>query len=103
MHNVFHVSRLKKYNPDPHHVLSTDTMELQDDLIFEEKPVKILDRKVKVLRTKLVPLVKVLWQYHDIQEATWETEEKMQAQNPALFSKSGMNFEDEILFKEGRM
>ena len=64
---------------------------------------KIVDRKVKVLRTKAVPLVKVLWQYHDVQEATWETEEKIRPQYPELFTKSGMNFEDEILFKVGRM
>ena len=101
MHDVFHVSRLKKYNPDPQHVLSTDAIELQDDLTFEEKPVKILDRKNKVLRTKTVPLVKVLWQYHDVQEATWETEEKMRAQYPELFTTSGMNFEDEILLRRG--
>ena len=61
MHDVFHVSRLKKYCPDPQHVLSTDEIELQEDLTFEEKPVKILDRNVKALRIKIIPLVKVLW------------------------------------------
>ena len=60
MHNVFHVSRLKKYNPDPQHVLSTDEIELHEDLTFKKNSVKILDRKVKVLRTKEVSLVKVL-------------------------------------------
>ena len=97
MHNVFHVSRLKKYYPDPQHVLSTDEIELQEDLTFEERPVKILDRKVKALRTKTVPLVKVLWQYHDVQEATWETEERMREKYPQMFDQPGMNFEDEIL------
>ena len=70
MHDVFHVSRLRKYNPDPQHVLSMEEVELQEDLTFQEKPIKILDRKVKVLRTKSVPLVKVLWQYHYVEEAT---------------------------------
>ena len=37
------------------------------------------------------------------EKATWETEKKMRTQYPELFAKSGMNFEDEILFKEGRM
>ena len=61
MHDVFHVSRLKKYCPDPQHVLATEEIELQEDLSFKEEPVEILNRKVKVLRTKAVPLVKVLW------------------------------------------
>ena len=54
MHDIFHVSKLKKYCPDPQHVLSTEEIELQEDLTFEEKPLKILDRKVKTLRTKTV-------------------------------------------------
>ena len=70
MHDVFHVSRLKKYSPDPQHILATEEIELQEDLSFKEEPVKILDRKKKKLRTKIVPLVKVLWQYHDVREAT---------------------------------
>ena len=61
MHDVFHVSRLKKYCADPSHVLPSEGIELNEDLTFKEEPVKILDRKVKALRTKEVPLVKVLW------------------------------------------
>ena len=55
MHNVFHVSRLKKYCPDPQHVLPTEEIELQEDLTFREEPVEILDRKVKMLRTNVRP------------------------------------------------
>ena len=102
MHNVFHISRLKKYNPDPQHVLVTEEIQLHDDLTYKEEPVEILDRKEKELRTKTVPLVKVLWQYHDVREATWETEKKMRELYPRLFHE-GMNFEDEIFFKKGRM
>ena len=98
MHDVFYVSRLRKYNPDPQHVLSVEEMDVQEDLTFTEKPVKILDRKVKALRTKTVPLVKVLWQYHDVEEATWETEKRMREQYPELFDDTGNNFEDEIFF-----
>ena len=97
MHDVFHVSHLKKYCPDPQHVLPTKEIELQDDLTFKEEPVEILDRKVKMLRTKAIPMVKVLWKYHEVREATWESEEQMRKQYPQLFNNSGMNFEDEIL------
>ena len=97
MHDVFHISRLKKYHPDPQHILATEEIELQEDMTYEEEPVKILDRKVKMLRTKSIPMIKVLWRYHDIREATWETEEQMRKQYPQLFNNPGMNFEDEIL------
>ena len=66
-------------------------------MTYKEEPVKILDRKVKMLRTKTIPMVKVLWRYHDVREATWETEEQMRKQYPHLFNNPGMNFEDEIL------
>ena len=72
---------------------------MHDDLTYKEEPVKILDLKEKVLRTKTVPLVKVLWQYHDVREATWETEEKMRELYPRLFLNTGMNFVDEILLR----
>ena len=61
---------------------------------------KILDREIRQLRNKHVPLVNVLWQHHGREEATWEPEEIMRAQYPQLF-ESCMNFEDEILFKGG--
>ena len=44
--------------------------------------------------------MKVLWQYHGREEATWELEAIMRAQYPQLF-ESGMNFEDKILVKGG--
>ena len=52
VHNVFHVSMLKKYVPDESHVLEQEPIELHEDLSYEEKPVQILDRKTKTLRNK---------------------------------------------------
>ena len=49
VHNVFHVSMLRKYVSDPSHVLSYEPLELRNDLSYEEAPVKILDREVKEL------------------------------------------------------
>ena len=57
MHDVFYVSRVKKYYPNPQHVLDTKEIELQEDLTFKEEPVEILDRKVKMLRTKAISMV----------------------------------------------
>ena len=61
LHYVFYVSMLNKYLHNPSHVLSYESLDLDPKLTYEERPVKILDRKDKVLRNKIVPLVKVLW------------------------------------------
>ena len=72
VHNVFHVSMLKKYVPDPSHVLTEEPIEVHEDLTYEEKPVNIFDRQYKILRNKVIPLVKVLWRNQKIEEATCE-------------------------------
>jgi len=65
VHNVFHVSQLRKYVPDPNHVIEPEPIKLAEDLTYEEHPIQILDRRVKQLRNKSIPLVKVLWASHD--------------------------------------
>ena len=85
VHNVFHVSMLKKYVPDESHVLEQEPIELHEDLSYEEKPVQILDRKIKDLRKKEIPLVKVLWRNQKAEEAMWEREEEMRTFHQKLF------------------
>ena len=82
---MFHVSMLRKYVSDSTHVLSYEHLQLDQDLSYEEKSVQVLDRKDKVLRTKTVPLVKVLWQNSKSEEATWELESDMRSRYPELF------------------
>ncbi|XP_052481150.1 uncharacterized protein LOC128035448 [Gossypium raimondii] len=69
IHDVFHVSMLRRYRSDPSHIAIVDEIELRLDLTFEEEPFHILERDVQVLRKKTVPLVKVLWQNHGTEEA----------------------------------
>ena len=85
VHNVFHVSMLRKYISDSSHVLNYEPLQLNQDLTYEEKPVRILDTKEKELRNKRIPLVKVLWKNHSTEEATWEREEEMRSKFPELF------------------
>jgi hypothetical protein len=101
IHNVFHVSMLRRYRSDPSHVLSSEVIELQPDLTFEEEPVEILAFDVKELRRKSIPIVKVLWRNHAVEEATWEPEDTMRVQYPHLFTSG--NFEDEILLRVGEL
>ena len=72
IHDVFHVSMLRRYRSDPSHILQAQPLELKDDLSYEEEPIAIIAREIKVLRTKTIPLVKVLWKHHGSEEATWE-------------------------------
>ncbi|XP_071905696.1 uncharacterized protein [Coffea arabica] len=85
VHDVFHVSMLKKYYSDPSHVLPLEGIEVDETLTYEEGPVKILEREVKEMRNKEIPLVKILWKNHGLEEATWEWEEEMQKKYPDLF------------------
>ena len=76
---------LKKYIRDPSHVIQQEPIELHEDLSYEERPVEILDRKDKVLRNKVIPLVKALWRNQNFEEATWEPEDSMRSRYPELF------------------
>ena len=61
IHNVFHVSMLRRYRSDPSHLVSSEAIELRPNLLYEEEPVEILAREAKELQNKKIPLVKVLW------------------------------------------
>jgi hypothetical protein len=60
IHDVFHISMLRKYIPDPSHVIHYEPLQLQGDMAYEKVSVKLLDHKVQELCTKCIPLVKIL-------------------------------------------
>ena len=86
VHNVFHVSMLRKYISDPSHVIRHEPLQLRNDLTYEEKPIEVLDQREKQLRNKVISMVKVLWANHSTSEATWEVEDQMRLKYPHLFS-----------------
>ena len=57
---------------------------------YEELPIEIADRREQKLRTKIIPLVEVIWRNHNVEEATWEPEDMMRTKYPHLFDKTGM-------------
>ena len=85
VHNVFHVSMLKKYLHDPRHVINWNNIELEEDITFLTRPISILDREDRALRNKVIPLVKVLWESHGVEGATWEREAKIRSKHPHHF------------------
>ncbi|GAV76234.1 Chromo domain-containing protein [Cephalotus follicularis] len=85
IHNVFHISLLRKYMAKPSHVLRAEPIQARQDLSYDEQPVEILDYKEQILRTKTIPLVKMLWRNHGVEEATWELEETIRKEYPHVF------------------
>ena len=67
VHEVFHVSMLWKYAPDPTHVVDWGQIEVDTDETFEEGPVRIVDSRDQVLRRKIMRLVKVLWRHYGVE------------------------------------
>ena len=85
VHDVFHVSQLRKCVADLNTIVETHQSEVRPNLTVAEHPVKILDHAEKALRNKVTPYVKVLWSGQTEREATWETEESMRRKYPELF------------------
>jgi len=86
LHDVFHVSQLWKYVPDPSHVIQRDDVQVRDNLTVETLQVRIEGREVKRLRGKEIPLVKVVWEGAAGERLTWELESKMLESYPELFA-----------------
>ncbi|XP_016675116.1 uncharacterized protein [Gossypium hirsutum] len=77
IHDVFHVSMLRCYCSDPTYIVPLKETEVRPDLTFEKESVQIVDRNVKVLHRKSIPLLKVFWRNHNTEEATWKLEDLM--------------------------
>ena len=92
VHEVFHVSMLRKYTPDPSHVVDWGQIETDVDGTFEEGPMSIVDSRDQVLLRKTVRLVRVLWQHCGVEESTWEREDTMRATYHLLFRDKGTWF-----------
>ena len=61
VHKVFHISMLRKYTPDPTHVVDWGEITVETYGTFKEGPICILDSRDRVLRRKIVRLAKVMW------------------------------------------
>ncbi|XP_042964672.1 uncharacterized protein LOC122298896 [Carya illinoinensis] len=85
IHDVFHISMLREYIPDPTHILEYKPLQVHEDLTYEEFPVGILAQKTQVLHQKTIPMVNVLRSNHTEKEATWELEEDMKIKYPYSF------------------
>jgi hypothetical protein len=86
VHDVFHVSQLKKCLWVPEEQLYMEDLNAKEDLSYQEYPVKILETSERVMWNKRIKMCKVQWSHHTEEEATWEREEEVKAEFPSFFS-----------------
>ena len=72
VHNVFHVSQLRRCISPPAKRNDMAKLELAKDLTYEERPIKKLDETERVTRSKVIKFYKVQWEHHTEEETTWE-------------------------------
>ncbi|XP_070017273.1 uncharacterized protein [Nicotiana sylvestris] len=85
VHPMFHVSMLKKVVGDPNLIVSFMSIEVNEELSYEEILIAILDKQVRTLRNTEIACMKVLWRNQYVEEATWEAGEEMKRKYPHLF------------------
>ncbi|GKC23424.1 hypothetical protein Tco_1025574 [Tanacetum coccineum] len=88
VHNMFHVSNLKKCLSDETLAIPLDEIHIDDKLHFVEEPVKIMDREVKRLNQSRIPNIKVRLNSRRGHEFTWEREDQFRKKYPHLFTKT---------------
>jgi hypothetical protein len=81
VHNIFHVSQLKKYLKAPVDVMLPEVTPLKVDLSYPEHPIKILDQKDRVTRRKTIKFFKIQWSNHSEEEATWESKDFLRSRH----------------------
>ena len=96
LHDVFHVSQLRRYISDPSHVIQVDDIQVRENLTMEASPMRIEDREVKQLCGKEIALVKVVWGGPAGGSITWELESQTRESYLTLFTSS--NFLGQIFF-----
>jgi hypothetical protein len=85
VHDVFHVSQLKKCLRMPEEQLPMEYLDLGGDLTYSERPIKILGIAERVTHSNVIKVCKVQWSHHTEDEATWEHEEELRADYRELF------------------
>jgi hypothetical protein len=86
VHNVFHVSQLKKCLRVPDQAMDVSDVNLEPNLTYSEYPIRVLDQKDRVTRKRTLKFYKVQWNRHTEEEATWESEDFLEKQFPRFLA-----------------
>jgi hypothetical protein len=82
VHDIFHMSQLKKCLKAPMDVMLPEVTQLEADLSYPEHPIKVLDQKDRVTRRKTIKFLKIQWSNHSEEEATWKSEDFLHYHHP---------------------
>jgi hypothetical protein len=86
VHDVFHVSQLKKCLRVPKEQIPMEDLDAKEDLSYQVYPIKILETSEIVTQNKKIKMCKVQWSHRTAEEATWEREEELKAEFSSFFS-----------------
>jgi hypothetical protein len=86
VHDVFHVSQLRKCLRVLEEQIPLEELTVGEDLTYQEYPVEILDTSEKVTQNNWYKMCKVQWSNHTEEEATWEREDQLKTEFPDIFS-----------------
>ena len=75
----------RKYVADLTHIVDCEPLQINEKLSYEEQPDEVLVKEVKLFRNGGITSLKVLWQNHEVEKATWEREDDMRAHYSELF------------------
>ena len=88
VHNVFHISQLKKCLLVPAQVIEVEGVKLELNISYAEYPIRILDQKDRVTRRRTIKFYKVQWNKHTKEEATWESEDYLRENHPDFLASA---------------
>jgi hypothetical protein len=86
VHNVFHVSQLKKCLRVLDRTVDVTDVALEPDLTYSEYPTRVLDQKDIITRRKTLKFYKIQWNHHSEDEATWETQDFLENNFPGFLA-----------------
>jgi hypothetical protein len=90
VHNVFHMSQLKKCLRVPDRTIEVTDVALEPDLTYSEHPIRVLDQKDRVTRRKTLKFYKIQWNQHSEDEATWETQDFLDKNFPGFLASCNL-------------
>jgi hypothetical protein len=90
VHNVFHVSLLKKCLRVLDRTIDVMDVTLEPDLTYSEHPIRVLDQKDRITRRRTLKFYKVQWNQHTEDEATWETQDFLEKNFPRFLASCNL-------------
>jgi hypothetical protein len=93
VHNVFHVTQLKKGMLVPENEVITEANAwIEPDFSLIEHPLRVLDQKERKTRRQTIRMYKIQWSHHTEEEATWEMEKYLNAKYPGFLQSRNCEF-----------